>query len=160
MSAKKVFLVGLVCTILAMALPGVALADEGKGKLPNLLEVISPSVQALLQALAMAMVPYLAYHAKRLIDEAVRRAQQELTAEQYGMAEIIVSNLVHAAEQIYERGEGDAKKAYVLKQAQEFLANYGLKLDLSQLEALIESLVHSELKAPAGDSSIRFAHSE
>jgi hypothetical protein len=145
---KRVMVVILVVIVLMLAVPAVVSADEGKGELPNLLEVISPHLQALLEAVLVAVVPYIAYHVKRWLDEAIQRAKQELTTEQYAMAEIVVRNLVHAAQQIYDQNEGEQKKQYVLEQARQALASYGLCLDLAHLEDLIESMVHQELKAP------------
>lgn len=129
--------------------PGLAFADEEKGELPNLLEVIGPGLQVLLEALAVAIVPFLAYHAKRYADEAVQRVKQALTTEQYLMVEIVVKNLVHAAQQLFDYAECEAKKKYVIEQAQKVLAGYGLQLDLAHLEAMIESMVHQELKGPS-----------
>ena len=137
---KKVLFVMFIILVIVP----VAYADDGDT--PNLLEAISPHLQTLLEAILVAVVPWLAYHIKQYFDEATRQAQQVLTAEQYALVEIVVRNLVHAAEQIYERTEGEQKKLYVLKHAQDVLAGYGLNLDLIDLEAMIESMVRQALK--------------
>lgn len=144
---KKVMFAVLIIA-LVVAVP--VAADEGgeEGKAPNLLEAISPHIQTLLEAILVAIVPWLAYHIKRYFEEATRQARQILTAEQYALVEIVVRNLVHAAEQIYERTEGTKKKLYVLRRAQDTLAGYGLNLDLIDLEAMIEAMVRQELNKP------------
>lgn len=147
---KTSVVVAVLVIVALLVVAPVAEAQGGdKGELPNLLEVISPSLQTLIEALVAAVIPYLVYHVKCYLDEVTKQARQMLTSEQYALLEAVVRNLVHAAQQIYGEMDGDRKKEYVLRQAQEAMARYGLELDVVNLEALIESMVRQELKAPA-----------
>lgn len=53
----------------------------------------------------------------------------------------IVGILVSSAEQLYEAGHGEEKLNYVLEQAQEWLKQYNIILDMQKLRALVEAEV-------------------
>ena len=56
-------------------------------------------------------------------------------------AKNIIEILVSAAEQLYEAGHGEDKLNYVLEQAEEWLKQYHITLDMQKIRALVESEV-------------------
>lgn len=53
----------------------------------------------------------------------------------------IIGILVNAAEQLFEAGHGEEKLNYVLEQAQEWLKQYRINIDMKKLRALVEAEV-------------------
>ena len=53
----------------------------------------------------------------------------------------IIEILVNAAEQLYEAGHGEDKLNYVLEQAEEWLKQYHIVLDMQKIRALVEAEV-------------------
>ena len=53
----------------------------------------------------------------------------------------VIGILVNAAEQLYESGHGEEKLDYVLSQAEEWLKQYHITIDMKKLRALVEAEV-------------------
>jgi len=102
-------------------------------------------LQTLLETLIVVFLPIilslLGAYLKKLLDQAT----QKLTDQQYKFISEVIDNLVRAAEQTGLKDEllkeGSAKKEWVLKEASAYLVGKGIKLDLDELSALVESLV-------------------
>jgi len=102
-------------------------------------------LQTLLETLIVVFLPIilslLGAYLKKLLDQAT----QKLTDAQYKFVSEVIDNLVRAAEQTGLKNEllkeGSAKKEWVLKEASAYLVGKGIKLDLDELSALVESLV-------------------
>ena len=102
-------------------------------------------LQTLLETLIVVFLPILlsllGAYLKKLLDQAT----QKLTDQQYKFIGEVIDNLVRAAEQTGLKDEllkeGSAKKEWVLKEASAYLVGKGIKLDLDELSALVESLV-------------------
>ena len=56
-------------------------------------------------------------------------------------AKNVIEILVNAAEQLYETGHGEDKLNYVLEQAEEWLKQYHIILDMQKIRALVEAEV-------------------
>ena len=146
---KVVVTLTTIVALLLLGLVQTAYANTG-GQIDTkgLLEAISPFIQAILEIVLTALAAVAAYYVKLYLAQLVEKLRQNTTQEQFVLVRIIVDQLVSAAEQLYEDADGDGKKRYVLDQAQRALAEYGLKLDLQTLDALIEAAVFDQFNRP------------
>jgi len=136
----------ILALILGIATP--VYADNGLIDPGELLEAISPFIQAILEIVLTALAAVAAYYVKQYLAQLVEKLRQNTTREQFALARIIVDQLVAAAEQLYKDANGDEKKRYVLEQAEKALADYGLILDLQTLDVLIEAAVFDQFNRP------------
>lgn len=63
------------------------------------------------------------------------------TTKQVNLIKTIIQQLVFAAEQVYDKADGEKKKQYVLECAQKELDLRGIKIDVDVLSAYIEGEV-------------------
>lgn len=67
--------------------------------------------------------------------------KSKLKDNELELVKIVVKMVVNAAEQIFEVQDGAAKKEYALERIQAFLEEKGIVLDITVLDAMIESAV-------------------
>ena len=95
------------------------------------MEILSNVLQIVLDYLVplgvVSFLGFLAVKLKPLFEDKTTRA--------------VIGILVNAAEQLYEAGHGEEKLNYVLKQAEDWLKQYHIHLDMQRLRALVEAEV-------------------
>ena len=101
----------------------------------------------ILQILVLTL-PYFAAVAAAWVKAKYELARAELDEKKRYALDLVISYAVKAAEQIYKDGNGDVKKQYALGVAEAYIAKTGLKIELDDLEAKIESAVFAEISAP------------
>lgn len=144
----KAMFILLTIAVLFLGLAVQVYASDGQIDTKELLEAISPYIQAILEIVLVALFSVVAYYAKIYLAQLVQRLRQNVTYEQYVIIRAIVDQLVAAAEQVYKDAEGEQKKQFVLEQARKAIAEYGLQLDLQTLDALIEAAVFDQFNRP------------
>lgn len=98
-------------------------------------------ISELLLKLLTAILPPLAAAATAYFVKAYQVKRAELDQQQQWLLDNAVMIAVKAAEQIYESGDGKAKKEYAISVAESWLAKRHLTMDLNALEAAIEAAV-------------------
>lgn len=96
---------------------------------------ISPALQVLLQSVVVALVGM----ATAYVSKAYQGKKAELSVSQQDLLDIIVRNAVMAAQQVSDTNE--AKLAYAFSTAEKSLAQYGLRVDVDVIYAMIEAKV-------------------
>ena len=95
----------------------------------------SPALQVLLQSVVVALVGM----ATAYVSKAYQGKKAELSVSQQDLLDIIVRNAVMAAQQVSNTNE--AKLAYAFSTAEKSLAQYGLRVDVDVIYAMIEAKV-------------------
>ena len=97
----------------------------------ELMKIVSHILQIVLDYLiplgAAALVGYLTVKIKPILEDKTTKN--------------IIEILVNAAEQLYKAGEGEQKLNYVLEEAEKWLKQYHITLDMKRLRALVEAEV-------------------
>lgn len=95
------------------------------------MEVLSNVLQIVLNYLVplgvVTLISYIAVKLKPILEDRT--------------AKNVIEILVNAAEQLYETGHGEDKLNYVLEQAEEWLKQYHIVLDMQKIRALVEAEV-------------------
>ena len=95
------------------------------------MEILSNILQIVLDYLVplgvVALIGYIMAKVKPLLEDKTAKG--------------IIEILVNAAEQLYEAGHGEDKLNYVLEQAQKWLKQYHIVLDMQKIRALVEAEV-------------------
>ena len=103
--------------------------------LKDFAEAISPAVQVLFQAILVG----LSAQVSAWLYKTYQLKKNELSREQQYLLELVVSNAVHAAEQILV--DGVHKRAYAFSVVEKSLSQYGLNIDIDVIYSAIESEV-------------------
>lgn len=101
-------------------------------------------ISQLLQALILATIPVLAGAATKWVLEKARVEKAKLSQEQQWALELFVKTVVYAAEQMKIGGFVSDKLDYATWQVQSWLDRHGIKMDVSEIRAHIESAVLTE----------------
>lgn len=96
---------------------------------------ISPALQTLLQALALALIAQAVQYTRAKYLE----AKASLSSEQKYILELVVSSAIRAAEQLYS--DSAQKRKYAMDTAEVYLKAYGIVLDLDIIAAEVEAQV-------------------
>jgi hypothetical protein len=105
-------------------------------------------VSSLVQKILEAVLPVIALQVVAYLYNLFQEQRAKLSDGQRWLLDQGIDVAIMAAEKLYKSGEGEKKKEYALKVAQEWIAQYGLKLNLTLLEAQIESRVLSQFPKP------------
>jgi Holliday junction resolvasome RuvABC endonuclease subunit len=105
-------------------------------------------ISELLQALLLATLPPLAALVAYYIKLKVNGLVLSLDDDKRRTLKQVVEIAVYAAEQLWKEtpGMGEAKKKYVIKIVEEWIARSGLTVDVSMIDAMIEDAVFDILK--------------
>ena len=106
-------------------------------------------LQATLEVLIQVLLPVVLGAVIVLVKGMLGEIKARVDKDQLAVVESLVRTFIRAAEQngligMLEK-EGAAKKEWVLDQIELALAARGIKLDLDELDALIEGIYHSEI---------------
>ena len=101
-------------------------------------EAISPALQTLLEAAFVVIAGQISLWLKQQYD--LKRS--ELGDKERWYLDNLVEIGIMAAEQLYESGEGDKKKAYALEFVEKQAEKVSLKIDLDVVAAMVEAKVH------------------
>lgn len=112
----------------------------------DFLSAVSPALQTLI----LSCVTVLAGQAVAWVRSEYLTKKALLSSENQYYLELLITQLTHAAEQIYGEKNGAEKKAFVIQKAQEIVASAGLNIDLAQIDATIEGIVFSNPLIPNG----------
>ena len=104
------------------------------------------TIQAVLVVLAQALIPLVLAFVVGLIGVGIQWVKSKMKVDQYDFMVGLITQLVLAAEQTFPKEEFEAKKAWVIQQAEEQLAGYGLNIDLDELVAILEAAVITATK--------------
>lgn len=106
-------------------------------------------LQATLVTVIQVLLPVVLGAVVILIKAGVDKLKAGMEKDQLELAEKLIRRLIQAAEQNGLIGAlenvGEEKKAWVLEQLEAALYKRGIKLDLAEIDALVEAIVHEEL---------------
>jgi hypothetical protein len=111
------------------------------------------------QALLVIALPIVVYFLFQWLRQRSAEIRSRLSAQQQHFIDSAINIAVRAAEQAglaqQLAGGGQAKKAYAVKAAQDYLNRIGVKLDVPMLATLIEAEVHKQFSnaAPVVDNA-------
>lgn len=74
----------------------------------------------------------------------------KVTAEQQYIIQTICTSAVYAAQQLFTSSEAKEKKAYALKQAEQYLAEHNIKISESEISTYIEGAL-KDIKTSLGE---------
>lgn len=120
---------------------------------------LNEALALLAQALLVLALPILIYVLFQWLRQRSAEFRSRLTAQQQQFIDSSINIAVRAAEQSglaqQLAGGGQAKKAFAVKAAQDYLNQLGIKLDVGMLSTLIEAEVHKQFSnaAPPVDSA-------
>jgi len=125
---------------------------------------ITVFLSLLAQALLVLAIPILIAFLFQWIRQHAAEIRSHLTAQQQQFIDAAITMAVRAAEQASASNQlsagGQAKKAYAIKVAQDYLNRLGIRVDVNTLVALIESEVQKQFSSaapPVDDAATRSA---
>jgi len=111
---------------------------------------ISHFLQLLIEAVITAALPIVIHRSVMFLEARAKSIWSSIDSEKRWLIKEAVRTAVLAAEQSGLSNElmatGKAKKDYALRMAQNYLTEFGIEIDLSVLDSMIESIVWEELK--------------
>lgn len=109
------------------------------------MDVLNKVLVAVLGIIAVPVGTMIGFYVKKLIDKAT--AEIEAAApDTFDLLQKFAVAAVQAAEQSGLVKTGEEKKAFALAQVEAWLSQYGIDIDMDQVDAAIESAVFAELK--------------
>jgi len=118
------------------------------------LDLLSSVLQKVLEIVLPALFTIAAGYVIVWFRAKVAQARAKLTDEQNWIVDQIINTAILAAEQARLKDILVNKKEYALNIAEVWLAQKGIKIDLNQIDALIEAAVFNEFnreKAPVSE---------
>jgi len=114
-----------------------------------MMEHVSEFLQIVFSALITAATPVLVAYVVAWLKARQREIEADLSEQERYLIREALRVAVHAAEQSGLAAglvkEGEKKKQWAAEVAQQYLARYGLDLDLNELTGLIEATVWEEI---------------
>ncbi len=108
------------------------------------MDVLNKVLVALLGIIAVPVGTMIGFYIKKLIDKA--QAEIEAVApDTFDMVQKFAVAAVQAAEQSGLLETGEQKKEFALAQVEAWLAEFGIDIDLDQVDAAIEAAVFAEI---------------
>lgn len=101
-------------------------------------------ISELLKNVLLAILVPLASAGAAWVVAKLKEQLANVSQQQLDILEQVAIIAVTAAEQAYKDADGPAKKGYALGLVEAQLAKYGLKIDLDEIEAAIESAVYQQ----------------
>lgn len=140
---KKSLVFLLVIVIFAVcAFADVPIKAAGLDGNEILSHVLQQTLDYLIPILAVAFLGWLG----TLIKKAVALLKEKVSPDVYDLLSKVAISAVEAAEQLFEKGENQAKLVYAQDYVQRWLENYGITLDLDYIRGAVEAAVN-EMKS-------------
>lgn len=113
------------------------------------MDVLNKVLVAVLGIIAVPVGTMLGFYVKKLIDKATAEIQAA-APDTFDMLKKFAIAAVQAAEQSGLLETGEAKKAFAIEQVEKWLDQFGIVVDLDQVDAAIEAAVFAEINGAAG----------
>ena len=101
----------------------------------DFLAAVSPALQTLILSLATVFAAQIVAY----VNKQIGIVNAELSTNQQYFLQLIISDLMQAAQQIYKESSGDVKKAYVVSRAQALIKQSGLNIDIAAISSAVEA---------------------
>ncbi len=108
------------------------------------MDVLNKAIVAVLGLIAVPIGTMIGYWLKKQIDK-VTAEIKAASPDTFDLLQKFAVAAVQAAEQSGLAKTGEEKKAFALAQVEAWLSQYGIDIDLAQVDAAIEAAVYAEL---------------
>lgn len=115
-----------------------------------LLDFLSVFAEAFLNAVLPVLAAALAALVVAWITEKVQVIKMRMTSQQRAIIDVAIKSAVYAAEQVHLKNAAIDKKNYALQVATAWLADRGIKVNLSELDTKIEAAVFESFNVNKG----------